>query len=154
MFGQGDSMQKPSMDQTGSGTGLPSPGGNVSDLWDVEDRYWADNFSTRPYAVGNEDYYERFRPAYRYGFESAAHHVGRTFDEAEPDLRTGWDRYEHRGQHQSAWDDVKDAVRDAWNRVTGHGGERPAERIGEAIDRASVKEEERRLEGGRGKQGP
>ena len=30
---------------------------------------------------------------------------------------TGWERYEHRGQ--STWESIKDAVRDAWHRVTG-----------------------------------
>ena len=87
--------------------------------WETEDNFWHENFSSRPYAIG-PDYYERFRPAYRYGFESARHHAGRTFDEAESDLRTGWDRYEHRGDNRSTWEEIKDAVRDAWDRVTGH----------------------------------
>jgi hypothetical protein len=43
--------------------------------------------------------------------------VGRSWDDAEPDLRQGWDRYEHRGEHQSAWEDIKDAVKDAWDRT-------------------------------------
>ena len=87
--------------------------------WETEDNFWHENFSSRPYAIG-PDYYERFRPAYRYGFESARHHAGRTWEDAEGDLRTGWDRYEHRGEHKSAWEEIKDAVRDAWDRVTGH----------------------------------
>lgn len=87
--------------------------------WETEDNFWTENFSSRPYAIG-PDYYERFRPAYRYGFESARHHAGRTWDDAEADLRAGWDRYEHRGEHKSAWEEIKDAVRDAWDRVTGH----------------------------------
>jgi hypothetical protein len=87
--------------------------------WETEDNFWTENFSSRPYAIG-PDYYERFRPAYRYGFESARHNVGRTWEDAEADLRTGWDRYEHRGDNKSAWEEIKDAVRDAWDRVTGH----------------------------------
>ncbi|MBA3760733.1 MAG: hypothetical protein H0X07_09365 [Gemmatimonadales bacterium] len=86
--------------------------------WETEDNYWFENFSSRPYAIG-PDFYDRFRPAYRYGFESAQHHVGRGWDEAEGDLRQGWDRYEHRQENTSAWDEIKDAVRDAWDRVTG-----------------------------------
>src|SRR5690349_23382047 len=62
---------------------------------------------------------ELFRPAYRYGFESAQHHVGRQWDEAEPDLRQGWDTYQHRGQTASTWEEIKAAVRDAWDRVVG-----------------------------------
>ena len=38
---------------------------------------------------------------------------------AEPDLRAGWDRYEHRGEASSMWEDIKEAVRDAWDRVVG-----------------------------------
>ena len=49
--------------------------------WETEDNYWQENFSSRPYALG-PDYYDRFRPAYRYGFESARD----GFDVAERDL--------------------------------------------------------------------
>ena len=83
--------------------------------WTTEETYWRDNWQTRPYATADRgfDYYQ---PAYRYGFESARNYRGRAWDEIETDLRTGWDRYEYRGQ--STWENVKDAVRDAWNRVT------------------------------------
>ena len=77
-----------------------------------------------PHVLG-PDYYDRFRPGYRYGFESATHDLGRTWEEAEPDLRAGWDRYEHRGEAPSAWEEIKDAVRDAWDRVVGQAGGRP-----------------------------
>jgi hypothetical protein len=43
--------------------------------------------------------------------------MGRSWNDVESDLRTGWDRYEGRGN--STWENVKDAVRDAWHRVTG-----------------------------------
>ena len=62
--------------------------------WETEDNYWQENFSSRPYALG-PDYYDRFRPAYRYGFESARDNMGRSWDEAEPDLREGWTRYQN-----------------------------------------------------------
>ena len=86
--------------------------------WETEENYWHENFTSRPYALG-PDYFDRFRPAYRYGFESAGHHMGRNWDDAEADLRRGWDSYEHRGEAQSTWDEIKDAVRDAWDRITG-----------------------------------
>ena len=84
--------------------------------WETEDNYWHENFTSRPYAVG-PDYYDRYRPGYRYGFESAQHHMGRDWDEAEPHLREGWNTYEYRGDNPTAWDEIKDAVRDAWDRV-------------------------------------
>lgn len=86
--------------------------------WETEDNYWFENFSSRPYAVG-PDFYERFRPAFRYGFESARHHMGRSWGDAETDLRKGWATYEHRGTDPSPWEEIKDAVRDAWDRVRG-----------------------------------
>ena len=90
--------------------------------WETEDNYWHENFTSRPYALG-PDYYDRFRPAFRYGFESGSHGMGRDWDEAEADLRTGWDRYEHRGESPSAWEEIKDAVRDAWDRTVGRRGD-------------------------------
>jgi hypothetical protein len=86
--------------------------------WETEDNYWQENFSSRPYALG-PDYYDKFRPAYRYGFESARDGLGRTWDDAEPDLRSGWERYQEESGAPSAWDEIKAAVRDAWDRVTG-----------------------------------
>lgn len=94
----------------------PADASNWQASWETEDNYWYENFSSRPYAIG-PDYYDRFRPAYRYGFESARHHLGRNWDEAEPDLERGWSTYEHRGQTQSTWEEMKQAVRDAWDRV-------------------------------------
>jgi hypothetical protein len=97
----------------------PATGVPGSDLiWQQEDAYWQEHFGERPYVFGTD--YERYRPGYRYGFESAQHWMGRNWEEAESDLRTGWDRYEHRGGADSTWEDIKNAVRDAWDRVTGH----------------------------------
>jgi hypothetical protein len=87
--------------------------------WETEDNYWHENFTSRPYALG-PDFYERFRPAFRYGFESGQHHMGRTWEEAEPDLRRGWEAYPHRGTNPAAWEEIRDAVRDAWARISGH----------------------------------
>ena len=86
--------------------------------WETEDNYWEENFSSRPYSLG-PDYYDKFRPAYRYGFESARDGLGRTWDDAEPDLRSGWERFQEESGDASAWDEIKAAVRDAWDRVTG-----------------------------------
>lgn len=86
--------------------------------WETEDNYWFENFSSRPYAIG-PDFYDRFRPAFRYGFESALHNLGRGWEEAEPDLRAGWETYEHRGTSPRPWEEIREAVHDAWQRVMG-----------------------------------
>jgi hypothetical protein len=86
--------------------------------WDSEDRYWSENWTSQPYASADRGY-DYYRPAYRYGFESAHKYQGRPWADAEGEIQTGWDQYEHRGT--SAWEHIKDAVRDGWNRVTHHG---------------------------------
>ncbi len=93
--------------------------------WETEDNYWHENFTSRPYSLG-PDYYERYRPGYRYGFEAAQSHMGRNWDEAEADLQQGWESYQHRGETPTAWEEIKDAVRDAWDRVV---GSRPQDRV-------------------------
>jgi len=85
--------------------------------WDSEDAYWKTNYRNRPYASSAGQEYDFYRPGYRYGVESASRYQGRNWDEVESDLRSDWDRYEHRGQ--STWEQMKSAVRDAWDRVTG-----------------------------------
>jgi hypothetical protein len=85
--------------------------------WTSEDEFWRSSYRERPYAGGKD--YEEWRPAYRYGHESAKKHQGRKWEEVEPDLRSGWDKYEHRGEKRTTWEQIKDGVKDAWNRATG-----------------------------------
>ena len=85
--------------------------------WDQEDRWWEQNFTSRPYASGRS--YEEFRPAYQYGFESGRHHMGRSWKDVEADLRTGWDKYEHRRAGGAAWENIKDAVKDRLKGIFG-----------------------------------
>jgi hypothetical protein len=85
--------------------------------WNQEDTWWRENFSSRPYSAGHQ--YEEFRPAYQYGFESANHHLGRDWKDVETDLRTGWDKFEGKGPGGAKWENIKDAVKDAWHRMTG-----------------------------------
>ena len=89
----------------------------VSGDWSTEDRYWRDNWRSRPYVTADRGY-EYYQPGYRYGYESATRYRGRDWNDVENDLRTGWDRAEYKGK--STWENMKDAVRDAWNRVTKH----------------------------------
>jgi hypothetical protein len=87
----------------------------MADTWRDEEQYWRENYNTRPYARGSN--YDTFSGGYRYGYEAADRYPGQTWDEVEPDLERDWDSYEYRGK--STWQQVKDAVRDAWDRVTG-----------------------------------
>jgi hypothetical protein len=87
----------------------------MADRWNDEDSYWRSQYGSRPYARGVP--YETLSGGYRYGYDAATRYEGRRWDEVEPDLERDWDDYPHRGT--STWQQVKDAVRDAWDRVTG-----------------------------------
>ena len=85
--------------------------------WQDEDAYWQSNYRSRPYASTSPDY-GVWRGGYRYGYEAAKRYEGRPWDDVEADRSHGWSTYEHRGT--STWDQMKAAVRDAWDRVTHH----------------------------------
>lgn len=85
--------------------------------WTEEDEYWRTNFGQRPYASNSA--YDRWRPAYRFGYESASRYSNRSWDEVERDLERDWSTSEYGGDERSTWQQMKDAVRDAWNRATG-----------------------------------
>ncbi len=87
--------------------------------WASEERHWQENFRSRPYASDDRDF-NRYRAGYRYGHDSANKFRGRSFDDSEDELRSGWESYEHRGDNRSTWEEIKGSVRDAWDRVTGN----------------------------------
>ena len=86
--------------------------------WNDEDAYWRTNYSSRPYASTGQRDYNYYQPAYRYGFDAANRYRGRDWNDVESELSTNWNTYEHRGT--STWEQMKAAVRDAWDRVTGN----------------------------------
>jgi hypothetical protein len=81
----------------------------------VEASYWRENFKRRPYYRSGSEF-DDYEPAYRYGWESATlpENRNRRFDEAERDLERGWST---RAGGKQAWGEVRDATRDAWDRV-------------------------------------
>lgn len=78
-----------------------------------EDRYWRDNYATRPYASGSS--YDDYAPAYRYGRDARTRYAGRPYEAVENDLERGWDKA--KGASKLGWDKAKDAVKDAWHGV-------------------------------------
>jgi hypothetical protein len=84
--------------------------------WNDEDKYWRQNFRSRPYASTGDRDYDYFQPGYRYGFESAQQFHDKQWHEVEPDLAKNWHAFQHRAS--ATWEQVKDAARDAWERIT------------------------------------
>ncbi|WP_296949482.1 general stress protein [uncultured Massilia sp.] len=62
--------------------------------------------------------YDDYAPAYRYGSEARSKYAGRSWDDAESDLRSDWDsRYATSGE-PSTWEKFKAAVRHGWDKIT------------------------------------
>ena len=82
----------------------------------LEANYWRENFRTRPYYQRDKTF-DDYEPAYRYGWESAVHpdYRGRRFEEVESDLERGWDKT--KGTVRHGWYEVREATRDAYERV-------------------------------------
>jgi hypothetical protein len=83
---------------------------------ETEDAYWQSAYPERPYARADRGY-EYYRSAYRYGTERATQWRERDWASAERALRDGW--LQMSGGDLSSWEEMRDAVRDAWDRVRG-----------------------------------
>ena len=82
----------------------------------VEDAYWRANHVNQPYAREGH-MYDSYQSAYRTGYEGRSLYTGKTFEEAEHDLRKNYES--NKGDSKLTWDGAKEAVRSAWNRLTG-----------------------------------
>ncbi len=80
----------------------------------VEDAYWRDAYTSRPYYEESTPY-DDYAPAYRYGWEARALHTGKTWDDVENELKLGWEPA--RAHSRLTWARAHEAARDAWNRV-------------------------------------
>lgn len=91
-------------------------GKGVAEVMDptVENAYWRDNFTDRPYVEGGAKF-DDYGPAYGYGVDSSTKFGDRNFDDIEPDLARDWDAA--RGTSSLSWERARNASRDAWERV-------------------------------------
>jgi len=91
---------------------------NTSRLaWEDDDTYWRTNYRARPYAKESGQDYEYYRPGYRYGYDAANRFPEHEWSELESDLAKGW--HTHDTKQTSTWEQIKDAVKDGWDRVMG-----------------------------------
>lgn len=82
----------------------------------VEDAYWREHYTSRPYVKQGRTY-EDYESAYRLGYEGYVRHrkSGRTYKEIEAELRRGYEsKYQDAGL---TWEEAKYATRDAWDRA-------------------------------------
>jgi uncharacterized protein (TIGR02271 family) len=74
------------------------------------------HYTTTFASGGQGQAYERWAPGYRYGYELASdpRYAGRDWAALEPEARRGWE-----AQQQGTWEEFKDTVRYAWEKVRG-----------------------------------
>ena len=100
----------------------PDHGIENSSLLGDQDKYWREEYQSRPYysesrnVHGDLDYDRDYRGAYQLGYENRKHYSGKEFNEAEPDLRSKWEQF--KGESRLTWEQAKYAVKDAWDRTT------------------------------------
>lgn len=80
----------------------------------AEEKYWEENYKTRPYVVETESY-ETYRPAYRHGINAYTKYQGRDFQEVESEMSKDWAGA--RGNSLLEWEDAREASRDAYGRL-------------------------------------
>jgi uncharacterized protein (TIGR02271 family) len=85
----------------------------VEQLSPDDDNYYRSHYTSN---FSSEGRYEDYEPAYRYGSSMARHdsYRGRSWDDAEPTLRSDWETR----NPGSAWERFKAAVRHGWDRMT------------------------------------
>ena len=92
-------------------------GKGVAEMIDptVEEAYWRETYTSRPYVTKGSNY-DDYGPAYRYGIDNYSKYPGKKFDDVEADLSRDWQRA--KGKSTLAWDNAKHAAKDSWQRVS------------------------------------
>jgi len=83
--------------------------------WEAEDAYWQSAYPERPYARADRGY-EYYRSAYQFGVDRAMEWRGRDWNDAERELEQRWSAST---ETSGSWEEMRDAVRDAWDHVRG-----------------------------------
>ena len=81
----------------------------------MEEAYWRENYTSRPY-VKSGSTYDDYGPAYMYGVDNYKRYNGKSFDEVESDLARDWQRA--KGKSSLTWENAKHATRDSWQRLS------------------------------------
>ena len=79
-----------------------------------EEIFWRETYVREPYYVQGRAY-EYYAPGFRAGWEGRVRHDGRSFDDAEPQLKVDYNLT--KTELDPDWQDVRPAARAAWDRV-------------------------------------
>jgi hypothetical protein len=80
----------------------------------LEDEYWRAAYADEPY-VRADFKFEDYEPAYRIGYLGASRRDGRSFEQAEPQLREQYERV--RAGSPLHWEAARVPAQAAWDRV-------------------------------------
>ncbi len=80
----------------------------------AEEIFWKETYIREPYYAAGKPY-DYYAPAFRTGWEGRVRHDGRSFEEAEPELKAAYELA--KSELGAGWQDVRPAARAAWNRV-------------------------------------
>jgi uncharacterized protein YcfJ len=80
----------------------------------AEEEYWRETFIREPYYVKGRTY-EYYAPGFRAGWEGRVRYDGRTFEQAEAELKVAYDLT--KSKIDPSWQEIRPAARAAWERV-------------------------------------
>jgi hypothetical protein len=80
----------------------------------AEEKFWQETYLREPYYVAGRTY-EYYAPGFRAGWRGRVLHDGRSFDEAEADLKSDYGLT--RTELDPEWQEIRPAARAAWDRV-------------------------------------
>jgi hypothetical protein len=81
-----------------------------------ESEYWREQHAKQAYADRSKTF-DNYAHAYRTGYEGAAKHTGKSFEEMETDVALEYEK--GRPDDALPWDHVRPAVKAAWDRIGG-----------------------------------
>jgi hypothetical protein len=80
----------------------------------AEEMFWRETYVREPYYVAGRKF-EYYAPGFRAGWEGRVLHDGRSFEEAEPALRSSYNL--GKSELDPTWQEVRPAAHAAWLRV-------------------------------------
>lgn len=85
----------------------------------IESDYWRQQYATRPYYTEETDF-ESIQPAYEYGESLHSRFGGKSFEEAEDDVRAEWEKLigsKKQVGTRLGWEQARPAIQDAYERT-------------------------------------